>query len=102
MINFKIKNIKKIFPIFLKNKNLCFLDNATTTHKPIQVIYSELKFYSKYYSSSNKSIYTLDNKITFIINYIRKKIAKFFLSKCYKEIIFVKGSTEAINLIVNS
>lgn len=95
-----VKKIRQDFPIL--GTKLIYLDNATTTHKPKQIICEEYNFYTKQYSSVYRSVYSLSSLITNKIENIRNNIAHFINASSYKEIIFVKGTTEAINLIANS
>ncbi len=102
---YNIKKIKLDFPIFRKKingKKIIYLDNAATTQKPKIVINQINNFYKKYYSSVNRSIYTLSNINTNKIEEIRIKIAKFINAEYPEEIIFVQNSTEGINFIANS
>ncbi len=104
-MNLNIKKIKLDFPILKKKingKKIIYLDNATSTQKPNKVIKTIEKLYKNYYSSTNRGIYTLSNIITDKIEKIRIKIAKLINANSPEEIIFVKNSTEALNLIINT
>ncbi len=100
-----IYNIKKIrldFPILKKkinNKKIIYLDNASTSQKPKIVIKNQTKFYRNYYSSVNRSIYTLSNINSNKIENIRIKVAKFINAKSPEEIIFTNNSTESFNFL---
>lgn len=100
---YPISNIRNEFPIFRnKDKNIIYLDNAASTQKPYAVINEEIKFYTQEYSSVHRSIHSLGNKATNRMENVRKKIAKFINASSFKEIIFVKGATEGINLVAYS
>ncbi|MCS7123697.1 MAG: cysteine desulfurase [Candidatus Aenigmarchaeota archaeon] len=96
--------IKKDFPILkrkINGKRLIYLDNAATTQKPIQVIKAIEDFYKKHNANILRSIHTLGEEATEMFEDSRKKIAKFINAK-KEEIIFVKNTTEAINLVAYS
>ncbi len=104
-MNFNIKNIKKDFPILnqrINKKKLIYLDNATTTQKPKQIIKYLNYIYKHTYASPHRGIYYLTNNITDQIENVRYKIAKFINASSPEEIIFTNNTTTAINLIINS
>ncbi|MFI4847033.1 MAG: SufS family cysteine desulfurase [Candidatus Makana argininalis] len=104
-MNYPIEKIRYNFPMLFKkinNKKITYLDNASTSQKPNLVINCINKYFKYFYSSINRSIYQLSNYSTYKIELIRKQISKFINSKFANEIIFVKGSTEGINLVANS
>ncbi len=101
-MNYNIKKIRLDFPILKKkinNKRIIYLDNASTSQKPKIVINNQTKFYKNYYSSINRSIYTLSNINSNKIEDIRIKIAKFINAKSPEEIIFTNNSTESFNFL---
>ncbi len=101
-MNYNIRKIRLDFPILKKrinNKRITYLDNASTTQKPKIVINNQNKFYKNYYSSVNRSIYTLSNINSNRIEDIRIKIAKFINAKSPEEIIFTNNSTESLNFL---
>ncbi len=103
-MNLNIKKIKKDFPILKKriNKNkIIYLDNATTLQKPLIVINSLNKFLKNQYSSIYRGIYTLSNINTNLIEKIRIDISKFIKTKSPEEIIFIKNTTDGINILSN-
>ena len=102
MIN---QNIKSDFPILSQKINgheLVYLDNAATTQKPKVVIDSINEYYRKTNSNIHRGVHTLSQKATEQYENARNKIANFINSESEKEIIFVRGATEAINLVANS
>lgn len=101
---FDQKKIRQDFPILkrkINNHPLIYFDSAASSQKPNMVIEAEKKFYEKDYSAINRGIHTLSTKATFFIEEIRKKVAKFINAYSEKEIIFVKSTTEGINLIAS-
>lgn len=95
--------IRSKFPILSKKINgypLIYFDSAASAQKPITVINAEKNFYKKYYASVHRGIHTLSSKATSLIENIRIQVAK-FINASDREIIFVKGATEGINLVAN-
>ena len=89
--------MKKDFPIFNKNK-IIFFDNASTTHKPYDVINSIVEYYTQYNANIYRGIYKLSEESTKQYEESRNLIAQ-FIGSTNKEIIFVSGTTYAINFI---
>jgi len=100
-----LKNIKKDFPILeqkINGKNLVYLDSAATTQKPKEVIKSLNNYYNETNSNIHRGVHTLSQKATEKYEKAREKIANFIDASSSKEIIFVRGATEAVNLVANS
>lgn len=100
-----IKKIKAQFPIFKnnpKNKLLHYLDNAAITHVPYPVIKSFSDFYSKINSNVHRSSYYLSELATNEYENAREKIANFIHAESASQCIFVKNTTEGINLVANA
>ena len=94
-------NHKKHFPIFENNKELVYLDSASTSQKPKSVIDSITKFYSEENSNINRGLYKLSENATEKYDYSRKKFAEFINAE-ENEIVFTKNCTESINLIAST
>ena len=98
-----LENIRKDFPILERkvrdNKSLVYLDNASTTQKPKQVIDAITNYYNSYNANIHRAVYALAEEATEAYESTRDKIAKFLNIKKREEIIFVRGTTEAINLV---
>jgi len=97
------ENLRKDFPILKRtvrdNKRLVYLDNASTTQKPNQVIDSISDYYRNYNSNIHRAVYSIAEEATEAYEATRDKIANFINVKDRQEIIFVRGTTEAINLV---
>jgi len=97
------ENLRKDFPILKRivrdNKRLVYLDNASTTQKPNQVIDSISNYYRNYNSNIHRAVYSIAEEATEAYEATRDKIANFINVKDRREIIFVRGTTEAINLV---
>ncbi len=86
------------FPLFTHQKDLIYLDNAATTHKPQQVIDAVSNFYAKGYAPVYRSMYTGAEKATQLYEEARATVAD-FIQADRDEIAFTKGTTESINLV---
>ena len=97
------ENIRKDFPILERtvreNKLLVYLDNASTTQKPNQVIDSINDFYRNHNANIHRAVYALAEEATELYENTRDKVANFINIKHREEVIFVRGTTEAINLV---
>ena len=97
------KNLRKDFPILKRtvrdNKPLVYLDNASTTQKPNQVIDAITDYYQNHNANIHRAVYALAEESTEAYETARDKIANFVNVKNRQEIIFVRGTTEAINLV---
>ncbi|HXV38675.1 MAG TPA: cysteine desulfurase [Nitrosopumilaceae archaeon] len=100
-----IENIRRDFPILQRkvhnNKPLVYFDNAATTQKPIQVIDSIHNYYLNYNSNIHRAVHQLAEEATAAYELTRDKVAK-FINVNREELIFVRGTTEAINLVTYS
>ena len=97
-----IINIRKDFPIFNTGKKLIYLDSAATSQKPSVVIDALHSFYSKSNANVHRGIYTLSEEATIKYEEAHKKVAGFINAKSFREIVFVRNTTEAINLVAYS
>ena len=100
-----IDKIRKDFPILKiqsNNKPLVFFDNGASSQKPQVVLDKINEIYKTKYANIHRGIYDLSQKATEAYEESRKKIQKFLNAKSEKEIIFVRGATEAINLVAQS
>ena len=101
-----IENIRKDFPILERkvgdNKPLVYLDNASTTQKPKQVIDAITNYYNNYNANIHRAVYSIAQEATDAYELTRDKITKFLNIPTREEVIFVRGTTEAINLVAYS
>ncbi|HLC85741.1 MAG TPA: cysteine desulfurase [Candidatus Nanoarchaeia archaeon] len=99
-----ITNLRKDFPILkrkINGKDLIYLDSAATTQRPSSVIEAIKEFYENNNANINRGIHTLGDEATRMYEETRKKVAA-FINANYKEIVFVRNATEAINLVVHA
>ncbi|MGI0046673.1 MAG: cysteine desulfurase [Nitrosotalea sp.] len=101
-----IEDIRNDFPILKrkvhKDKALIYFDNAATTQKPIQVINAISNYYLNYNSNIHRAVHELAEEATIAYEATRDKVVKFINAKNREEIVFVRGTTEAINLVAYS
>ena len=97
------ENLRNDFPILKRtvrdNKPLVYLDNASTTQKPNQVIDAITDYYQNHNANIHRAVYALAEESTEAYETARDKIANFVNIKNRQELIFVRGTTEAINLV---
>jgi len=92
------RSIKADFPIF-NDSDLVYLDNASTTHKPQQVLDAILSMYTETNANVHRALYDIGSQATERFENSRKRIADFIRAPSEKEIIFTSGTTESINLL---
>ena len=100
------ESLRNDFPVLKRKvrdgKKLVYLDNAATTQKPIQVIDAISDYYKNNNSNIHRAVHALAEESTEAFEQTRDKVAEFLNIKNSQEIIFVKGTTEAINLVANA
>jgi len=102
---FDFDGVRRDFPALhqlVNGKPLIWLDNAATTHKPQAVIDATSRFYSRDNSNIHRAAHALASRSTELFEAGREKVRKFLGAADAKEIIFVRGTTEAINLVAQS
>ncbi len=102
---FDVEKIREDFPILkqrVHGKPLVYLDNAATTQKPRVVIEAIQKYYTEENANVHRGVHFLSEKATQAYEGARSRIRRFINASKDKEIIFVRGATEGINLVVNS
>lgn len=97
-----VDKIKKDFPIFKINPDLVYLDSAATSLKPKAVLEKILAYYQEYSANVFRGLYFLSEKATEEYEKTREKIAGFINAYSSAEIIYVRNTTEAINLVAYS
>lgn len=102
---YDVYRIREDFPILktkIRNKPLCYLDNAATTQKPKRVIDTLNRYYTSMNSNIHRGVHYLSGVATDAFEEARIKVKNFINANSEKEIIFTKGTTESINLVANS
>lgn len=102
---FDVEEIRKDFPILhqqVNGKPLVYFDNAATSQKPQQVIQSLIDYYSGYNSNIHRGLHYLSEKATAAYEDAREKARVFLNAPSIREINFVRGTTEGINLVATA
>ncbi len=94
-----LDNIKSRFPVFLHKPSLVYVDNASTTQKPKEVIKTVSDFYEYGSANVHRGLYKLSEEATIRFEKVRKDVAEFIGAKEDRSIAFTKGTTEAINTV---
>ena len=105
MNRYNVNKIRRDFPILqtqIYGKPLVYLDNAATTQKPQCVISAIDNYYCEINSNVHRGVHFLSEKATSAYEHARENISSFINAARTSEIIFVRGTTEAINLVANS
>ena len=94
--------IREDFPILkrrINGKQMIYFDNAATSQKPKQVIDAIKDFYEKHNANVHRAVHTLSLEASELYEEAHEEVAEFIHAKDMEEIIFVRGTTEAINLV---
>ncbi len=100
-----VESLRRDFPVLeqrLHGKPLVYLDNAATTQKPLCVIETLSRYYREYNSNIHRGVHSLSQKATEAYEAARRTVQRFINAEASCEIIFVRGTTEAINLVAQS
>jgi cysteine desulfurase/selenocysteine lyase len=103
--SFDVNKIRQDFPILQTrayDRHLAYLDNAATTQKPRIVIDAISNYYLSTNANVHRAVHYLSEKATHAFEQARIRMQQFVNAHSAKEIIFTRGTTEAINLIANS
>ncbi|HAT2607917.1 TPA: cysteine desulfurase SufS [Kluyvera intermedia] len=104
-MSFSVHNVRADFPILTREVNgvpLAYLDSAASAQKPNQVIDAEAEFFRHGYAAVHRGIHTLSAEATQRMELVRTQVAGFLNARLPEELVFVRGTTEGINLVANS
>jgi cysteine desulfurase/selenocysteine lyase len=102
---FDVQKIRRDFPILsqkIHGKPLVYLDNAATTQKPQAVIDAMVRSYAEDNANIHRGVHLLSERATRAYEDAREKVQTFLNAPDLREIIFVRGTTEAINLVAQT
>lgn len=100
-----VEKIRRDFPVLnekIRDKKLAYFDNGATTQKPLTVIYAVQRFYTTENANIHRGVHFLSQQATFAYERARGRIGQFLNARDNSEIVFVRGTTEAINLVAYS
>jgi cysteine desulfurase/selenocysteine lyase len=102
---FDVERIRRDFPILAREVNgypLAYLDNAASAQRPQAVIDAEARYYSEIHANVHRGVHTLSQRATEAYESAREGVRRFIGAASTREIVFVRGTTEAINLVAQS
>jgi cysteine desulfurase/selenocysteine lyase len=100
-----VERVRRDFPILSQRVNdrpLCYLDNAASSQRPQCVIDSISRYYETTHANVHRGVHRLSQQATELYEGAREKVRSFVNARSAKEIVFVRGTTEAINLVAQS
>ena len=105
LIGYDVESVREDFPILkqeIYGKPLVFLDSAASAQKPRAVIEAMKHCYEEEYANIHRGVYYLSMRATEAFEEARDKVRRFLNAAESREIVFVRGATEAINLVAQS
>ncbi len=102
---FDVEKIREDFPVLkqtIHGQPLVYLDNAATAQKPHAVIDAIVKFYEVDCANIHRGVHELSQRSTKAYEQTRAKVKRFLNARATEEIVFVRGTTEGINLVTQS
>jgi len=105
MSTLDVARIKRDFPILAREVNgqpLVYLDSASSSQKPVQVLDAMERCYRECYANVHRGVYTIAEEATAAFEASRARIARLLHAPSTSEIVFTKNATEAINLVAHS
>src|SRR6202171_2887375 len=99
-VSFDVTAIRKDFPIF--ETGIAYLDSANTSQRPRQVTGAMMDYFEKFNSNIHRASYRIAEEATVRYEATREKLRAFINASSTKEIIYTRGTTEAINLVAYS
>jgi cysteine desulfurase/selenocysteine lyase len=102
---FDVKRIREDFPILkqkVHGKPLVYLDNAATSQKPARVMEAILRFYTQDCANVHRGVHLLSERATEAYESARIRVQRFLNAADQREIVFVRGATEGINLVAQT
>jgi cysteine desulfurase/selenocysteine lyase len=102
---FDVEAVRRDFPALhqqVYGRDLVYFDNAASAQKPQAVIDAIVHYYSRDYSNVHRGLHCLSERCSQAYEDARTRIAKFINASAAHELVFVRGTTEAINLVANT
>ena len=97
---YDVEAVRRDFPVLAREVNgrpLVYLDNASSSHKPRQVLDAERAFVEAHYSNVHRGVHTLSQEATDLYEQARERIAQ-FIGGSHDQGVFTKNGTEGVNL----
>ena len=102
---FDVEAVRRDFPILgreVNGKPLCYLDNAASSQRPRAVIDAISHYYETSHANVHRGVHRLSQEATDLFEGARETLRRFINARSTREIVFVRGTTEAINLVAQS
>jgi cysteine desulfurase / selenocysteine lyase len=102
---FDVERIRRDFPVLARNVNghpLAYLDNGASAQRPAGVIEALEDYQRRHHANVHRGVHTLSQEATSLFESARERLMRFVNAASIREIIFVRGTTEAINLVAQS
>jgi cysteine desulfurase/selenocysteine lyase len=102
---FDVEAIRADFPVLhqdVNGKPLVYLDNAASSQHPRAVIDAMSRYYERDHANVHRGVHTLSQRATDAFEAARENVRRFINARSTKEVIFVRGTTEAVNLVAAS
>ena len=102
---FDVEAVRRDFPILgrqVNGKPLCYLDNAASSQRPRSVIDAISHYYETSHANVHRGVHRLSQEATDLFEGARETLRRFINARSTREIVFVRGTTEAINLVAQS
>ncbi len=100
-----VEAIRRDFPVLervIHGRPLSYLDNAASSQRPRAVIDAMSRYYETSHANVHRGVHTLSQEATDLFEGAREKVRRFINARSTREIIFVRGTTEAINLVAQT
>jgi cysteine desulfurase/selenocysteine lyase len=104
-VHFDVNAVRRQFPVLarmVRGKPLAYLDNGASAQRPIAVIDAVDDYERHHHANIHRGVHTLSQEATALYESSRDRLARFVNARSRHEIIFVRGTTEAINLVAQS
>ncbi|MCJ7814953.1 MAG: cysteine desulfurase [Xanthomonadales bacterium] len=102
---FDVEEVREDFPILQRTvhgKPLVYFDTAASAQRPLAVIEATDNFYRQHNANVHRGVHTLSQEATDLYEGARRKLAGFINAASWREVVFTRGTTEAINLVAQS
>jgi cysteine desulfurase/selenocysteine lyase len=103
--SFDVERVREDFPILRRTvhgKPLVYLDTAASAQRPLAVIEATDRFYREHNANVHRGVHSLSQEATDLYEGARRRLARYINAASEREVIFTRGTTEAINLVANS
>jgi cysteine desulfurase/selenocysteine lyase len=98
-----VARVREDFPVLKRTaangRPVVYLDSTATSQKPLPVVRAVEEYYTRYTANVHRGIHMLSEEATMKYEEAREKIARFINARSPKEVVFVRGATEALNLV---